>query len=49
MKREKPMSRNRTMDMHSTEYAHSMARGEVPRDMRTPKALRPFVNGMPAD
>ena len=27
MKREKPMSRNRTMDMHSTEYAHSMARG----------------------
>jgi hypothetical protein len=22
---------------------------EVPRDMRTPKALRPFVNGMPAD
>src|SRR3954452_22927910 len=27
MKREKPTSRNRTMDMHSTEYAHSMARG----------------------
>ena len=27
MNREKPMSRNRTMDMHSTEYAHSMARG----------------------
>ena len=22
---------------------------EVPRDMRTPKALRPFVNGTPAD
>ena len=27
MKRAKPMARNRTMDMHSTEYAHSMARG----------------------
>src|SRR3954469_11120909 len=27
MNREKPVSRNRTMDMCSTEYAHSMARG----------------------